>query len=102
MIKIKVKNTANLKEKIVGLIGKDRPENLLIKTRFGIHTFGVKFPIDVVVINKQNKIVTIKQNLKPNRIFFWNPIFNKVLELPFGTVKNNCFKKNQFLEILPH
>ena len=35
MISIGVKEAKNLKEKIIGLIGKDKPEALMIKTRFG-------------------------------------------------------------------
>ena len=72
-----------------GLIGKDKPYVLMIRTRFGIHTFGLKFPIDVLVLNNEDKVVSIKKNLKPNRIFSWNPLYEKVIELPVGTIKKN-------------
>lgn len=92
MIKLFVRKAANLKEKIQGLIGKEKAYCLMIETRFGIHTFGVKFPIDVLVLNDKNKVFSMKKNLKPNQIFLWNPIYKKVIELPFGTIKKKTIK----------
>ena len=43
----------------MGLIGKD-PTPLFFKTRFGIHTFGVITPIDVLILDKNYKVVKIK------------------------------------------
>lgn len=87
MTTISVKKAKNLREKISGLIGKKKPESLMIKTHFGIHTFGLKFPIDALILDKNNKVVALKKNLKPNRIFVWNPLYEKVLELPTGTIE---------------
>lgn len=92
MIKIYAKKAANLKEKIQGLIGKDKPYALVINTRFGIHTFGLKFPIDVLILNDKNNVVSIKKKLKPNRIFLWNPMYEKVVELPAGTIEEKQIK----------
>ena len=89
-----IKETRNLKEKIVGLIGKNKPFNLLLRTRFGIHTFGLRFPIDVLILDNKNKIVTLKKNLMPWRIFLWNPMYDKVLELPYGTIAKKRIKIN--------
>lgn len=95
-----VRKAKNLKEKILGLIGKDEPQALMIKTRFGIHTFGVKFPIDVLILNNQNQVVSLKNNLKPNRVFFWNPLYDKVLELPKGTIKKRKIKMRQIIDLI--
>ncbi len=91
MVTLRVKEARNLKEKIVGLIGR-KPYALLLKTRFGIHTFGLKFPIDVLILNNENKIVSMRKCLKPNKIFLWNPIYDKVLELPQGTIDKKKIK----------
>lgn len=99
MIIISAKKAANLKEKMQGLIGKDKPYALVINTRFGIHTFGLKFPIDVLILNNKNKIVSIKKNLKPNRIFLWNPMYEKVVELPAGTIEEKQIKIKDKIEI---
>ncbi len=92
MITLFAKRTKNLKEKIQGLIGKDKSYALIIQTRFGIHTVGLKFPIDVLILNKNNKVMKIKEYLKPNQIFLWNPMYEKVLELPTGTIEKKGIK----------
>lgn len=101
MIIISVKKAANLKEKIQGLIGKDNPYALLLKTHFGIHTFGLKFPIDVLILNNQNKVVSMRKNLKPNRIFLWNPRYERVIELPHGTIEEKQIKIKSSVRLLP-
>ncbi len=99
MITLFVKEARNLREKIIGLIGKEKPASLLIKTHFGIHTFGLKFPIDVLILNKNNKVVSLKKSLKPNRIFLWNPAYEKVLELPEGTINEKGLKIGRKLNL---
>lgn len=101
MISIAVKETKNLTEKVRGLIGKDKPSALLLRTHFGIHTFGLKFAIDVLILNKENKVVELKKSLAPNRIFVWNPIYEKVVELPNGTITKKKIKINDeiFLKV---
>lgn len=93
MLTLKVKKL-NFRESIAGMIGKKTPESVLIQTRFGIHTFGLKSPIDVLVLEKQNeeniyRIVQIKHSLSPNRIFFWNIKYNAILELPINAIIEN-------------
>ena len=101
MITLFVKKARNLKEKVIGLIGKEKPASLLIKTRFGIHTFGLKYPIDVLILDKYNNVAVIKGNLRPNKIFVWNPMYEKVLELPEGTIDKKKIKINDeiFLKV---
>jgi len=77
-----------------GLIG-SKPQPILFKTRFGIHTIGVRYPIDVIILDRKNIVQKIKEGLQPNSLFFWNPSFNKVVELPHGTIKDKKLKINQ-------
>jgi uncharacterized protein len=74
--------------KIKGLISL-KPQVIAFKTRFGIHTFFMKFPIDVLVLNKNKKVVFFKENIKPNRIVLWNPRYDLVIELPQGSIKES-------------
>ena len=101
MINLVVKEAKTLREKMIGLIGKEKPIPFLMKTRFGIHTFGLKFPIDVLVLNKNNRVVSLKKSLKPNRIFLWNPLCNKVLELPEGTIDEKHIKPQEIIKLSP-
>lgn len=70
------------KDRMLGLIIKSNPRCMIFKTRFGIHTFFMKEPIDVLVLDKQNKVVVVKKSLKPWMLFLWNPKFEVVVELP--------------------
>lgn len=102
MMTIKVTKAKNIFEATRGLTGKTEIEPLLLQTRFGIHTFGMRVPIDVVILNSKHEIVTVKENLKPNRIFFWKPIYNSVLELPEGTIQRLNLKKHAKLQLTTH
>lgn len=84
--RIKVREVRGV-NKVLGLINAQKPENLLIKTRFGIHTFGLRLPIDVIVLNNKNRVVKLKESLKPNNIFIWNPKHDTVVELPASSIK---------------
>ncbi len=107
MIKNKTKNTivsGNFKriesifDKTLGLIGKNEPQTYILKTRAGIHTFGVRFPIDILILDDKLKVRYVKEALKPNRVFFWNPKYNLVVELKNGSVKNSRTKTGDYLE----
>ncbi len=73
-------------EKSQGLIGSDEKTGLFLKTRFGAHTFGMTFPIDIIILDNKNRVVAHKKELRPNRIFFWNPLRNKVIEIPSAII----------------
>lgn len=73
--------------KIKGLTGEKKAYPVYFKTHFGIHTFGVKFPIDVLILDDDSRVVRLAKNLQPNRIFIWNPKYNRVIELPSGFIE---------------
>jgi uncharacterized protein len=75
--------------RLVGLAGRRRLDagcGLLIKPSSGIHTFGMRFAIDVVALNKQLIVVRLWQRLHPFRITSLSPRVHSVLELPSGTI----------------
>lgn len=77
-----LKIATNFLQSLFGLIKEKEDTAMLLYTRFGIHTFFMKYPIDVIVLDSKNKIVQIKKNLKPNTFFVWNPKYKKIIELP--------------------
>jgi uncharacterized membrane protein (UPF0127 family) len=85
----KYKVGQNFLDKTFGLLISSNPRSMLFKTRFGIHTFFMKESIDLIVLDKKNRVVGFKINVRPNRIFLWNPQFDTILELPSGTVKKS-------------
>lgn len=99
MVTIKVSVARTLWQKSKGLIGEKKITPMLIHTRFGIHTFGVRFPIDVIVLDREQKVVKLKENLAPNSMFFWNPTYNTILELPEGYIARTRIKYNSSIQI---
>lgn len=74
-----------LEERSVGLTKYPSPRAMYFETRFGVHTFGMRFPIDVAVLDSRGVVQAIKTNMPPGRFFFWNPKWKRVLELPAGS-----------------
>lgn len=87
MVILKVRLLKGFLDKSIGLLGSAKSYPVYFTTRFGIHTYSMKFPIDVIVLDNNNRVKRISTNLKPNRFFFWFPIYNRVVELPADTVK---------------
>jgi len=61
-------------------------EALVITRCQSIHMFFMKFPIDVIFCDKQNKVVGLCERIKP---FCLSPVFLKAayaIELPAGTI----------------
>ncbi|MBI1978094.1 MAG: DUF192 domain-containing protein [Candidatus Omnitrophica bacterium] len=77
-------------ERLKGLIGEkplDEHEALLIPFCNGVHTFGMSFPIDVIYMDQQGKVLATLNTLKPNSFGPINFHSAQVLELPEGTIK---------------
>ncbi len=77
-ISIKAIKLISLKDKSLGKL-KYHDENIFFKTRFGIHTFGMKKTIDVIVLDSKFKVISIRK-VPPNRFYFWNIKYNNILE----------------------
>lgn len=75
--------------RVVGLLGERDllpGDGLLILPSQGVHTWGMKFPIDIAVLDGEWKVIAIRRNMRPFRItgLFWNAA--AVLELPSGVM----------------
>jgi uncharacterized membrane protein (UPF0127 family) len=58
-------------KRMKGLLGKrkiEEGESIWIKPCKGVHTVGMRFPIDVIFLDKSNVVMAIRKNLLPNRI----------------------------------
>jgi uncharacterized protein len=73
-------------QRLKGLLGYrslDVKNGLLITPCNSVHTIGMKFPIDVVFVNRYNRVVKIETNMAPNR--FSGCFFShEVIELASG------------------
>lgn len=62
----------------------DPGEGLLIPTQ-AVHTFRMKFPIDVAFLSRQRKVLKIRAGMERGRIAV-SLLAHSVLELPAGTL----------------
>jgi uncharacterized membrane protein (UPF0127 family) len=88
----KVRKADNFLTRLVGLLKRTNlgPEEALwLMPSKGIHTIGMKFPIDVVFLNRDNHVVGLMSGLAPNRISAVHFSGYSVLELPSGTIKKS-------------
>lgn len=86
-----LKIASSFQDRMFGLLFKRNPKSLLFKTKFGLHTFSLKQPIDVLVLNDENN-VKIAKTIKPNQIFIYNPRYDTVIELPQGSLRKSKTK----------
>jgi len=97
-----VKVADNLFTRMKGLLGKKElleGEALWIKPCFSVHTFFMKFPIDVIFLNKKNQVIVAVSNLTPNRMTRLYPQSFSVLELPSGTIVASNSQIGDIIEI---
>lgn len=85
----KAKKALSWTDKIFGLLLKNNPRCLIFDTHFGLHTFGMTAPIDILVINNQGIVVKVGRSVAPNQFYFYNPIYSRVIELPANTITSS-------------
>jgi hypothetical protein len=61
-------------------------QGLWIKPSRGVHTLGMRFPIDVVYLDKDHRVVYLEKQLKPWRVAPVRLQAASVLELPANTL----------------
>lgn len=79
--------------------GLAKGQGLWIVPSEAVHTFGMKFPIDVLFLNKKRKILKIREDMGRRRIALclWA---HSVLELPAGTVAATGTRSGDELELI--
>ncbi|WP_280770409.1 DUF192 domain-containing protein [Salipaludibacillus daqingensis] len=97
-----VKKADTFATRLKGLMFRRKPienEALWIKPCNSIHTCFMNFPIDVLFLDKNERIVHMIENLKPWR--FVPPVAHSksVLELPKGTIQQEGLQKGEKLEL---
>ncbi len=95
---MKVIVAKSFKDKLLGLMYKKNINyGILLKNCKSIHTFFMLEPIDVLLLDKENKILSIKRNVTPNKIvIFSNKKRTNILELPNNSSLN--LKVNQIID----
>jgi uncharacterized membrane protein (UPF0127 family) len=79
-------------ERAVGLLGRaglEAGDGLWISPTHGIHTCGMRFPIDVVALDLEGTVIDRIVEMKPWRIRWPRPGAVAVLELPAGCLHDS-------------
>lgn len=95
-----VKVADNFVTRTFGLILKSslsESEGLIIKPCCSIHTFFMRFAIDVIFVNKKNEVIALYENVRPWRILPIHPSSSYVIELPAGTITTKCIEKHDII-----
>lgn len=86
-----------------GLLGRTRLEDgggLWIIPCEAVHTFGMQFPIDLVYLDRQKRVVKVKHAVGPSRLSACLTA-HSVLELPAGAAARAQITRGDRLEMNP-
>jgi uncharacterized membrane protein (UPF0127 family) len=89
--------------RLIGLAGRKRLDagcGLLIKPSSGIHTIGMRFPIDVVALNRNLVVLNLWHEMAPFRMTGISLRTHSVLELPAGKIKQCQMQVGDQLEFV--
>ncbi len=91
----------NIVNRLLGLMFKKElkgADGLLIDPCNSIHTFFMRYSLDVVFISKQNRVIKIIRDLPPWRLTWIYFAAKKTLELPAGSLPKDL-KEGDVLEV---
>lgn len=99
----RVRPARNFFERLRGLIGAPplgHEEGLWIPKCNGIHTFGMRFPIDAVFVDCHDKVVRTEACIPPNRFgpVAWDAA--AVIELPAGAIAKHHIHPGSVLRLM--
>lgn len=86
----------------VGLLSKksfSQGEALVIKPCCSVHTFFMRFAIDVLFVNKKNEVIALYENVQPWRVLPIHTTSYYVVELPAGTIGGKGINKGHLLMV---
>jgi uncharacterized protein len=86
-----------------GLLGRDglaAGEGLWIVPCEGVHTFGMRFPIDLVYLDRNKRVKKVRNNVPAYRLSACLTA-HSILELPSGTVHKTQTRSGDVLDFMP-
>lgn len=97
-----VKMADNFFTRSIGLLSKkslSEGEGLIIKPCCSIHTFFMRFAIDVIFVNKKNEVIALYENVSPWRVLPIHPTSYYVIELPAHSISNKNINKGDLISL---
>src|ERR1700749_503154 len=84
-----------------GLLGRQElraGEGLWIKPCEGVHTFGTRFPVDLVYLDRRLRVKKVKRGVRPWRFSICFTAYS-VLELASGTIRETQTEPGDRVEV---
>lgn len=88
--------------RFIGLLGTsslDPGSGLLIHPSQGVHTIGMAFAIDVIFLDRNLRVLEVRESLKPFRVTSLNWRAENVLELPVSAIQASSTQVNDQISI---
>ena len=86
-----------------GLLGRknlEPGEGMWIVPCEAVHTFGMRFPIDLVYLDRKHRVKKVRSNVVPWRLSACLSA-HSILELPSGTIDETLTQTGDLLEFSP-
>jgi uncharacterized membrane protein (UPF0127 family) len=86
----RLEQATSLWQRAVGLMGRRSlaaDSGLWLEPCNAIHTFGMRFPVDVVFLDREGVVLRVIENLRPWRVVWTVRGARATLELPPGTLR---------------
>src|ERR1700744_3431306 len=90
--------------RLVGLMGRGSlapGHGLLIRPSNGVHTLWMRFSIDVLLLDRENQVLSAYRDLRPFRLTAINWKASSALELPTGTIAATNTQLGDQLQLVP-
>lgn len=87
-----------------GLLGRAQPaqgEGLLLQPCNGVHTFGMRYPIDVLFLARDGYVIRAVSRMRASRCVAWVRGSHLALELPAGTIEATGTVSGDTLDLVP-
>ena len=89
-------------ERMVGLLGSPEPEpghGLLIERAQSIHTWFMRYPIDVVFVDRRRRVTRTTECLRPWRAVLWARGARDCIELRTGSIAASDTQPGDHVEL---
>ncbi|MBI2609120.1 MAG: DUF192 domain-containing protein [Deltaproteobacteria bacterium] len=89
--------------RLKGLLGTkklDKGEALILEPCQSVHTFFMKYDLDIIFLNKENIVIGVAEHLKPNRLSAFYRHASKAVELPSGSIVEGRVTVGEKLEFI--
>jgi hypothetical protein len=103
-VAVRVRRADRAWSRVVGLLGRRslaEDEGLLLTPCTSIHTLFMRFPIDILYLNREHAVVKAVKDLRPFRVSACLRGAHSILELPVGAIEASGTQVGDSLALTP-